>query len=136
MSIIKSILLSIGFSLFTELIALWLLIDLLFDIKDFVNSYYPLVNGIIEIGLISFFLVKMQGINSFIPKKTHLKYYIIAILIGLSQPIISSILNSIYDFTNYVSWKEISERYPINGLSINSISFVLLLPISEELFFR
>ena len=136
MSIIKSILSTFSFIIFTEIIGIWLLIDFLFDIRELANAYYPLINGIIEITLISLFLIKAQGRNSFSLSRTHLKYYIIAILIGFSQPLIVSILNSIYDLTNYITWADISKRYFINRLTINSISFVLLIPISEELFFR
>lgn len=116
--------------------AIWLLIDSLFDIREIANSYYPLINGIIEITLISSFLIKAQGADSFSPSRTHPKYYIIAILIGLSQPFIVSIIDSAYDFTNYITWKDILEGYSIDSLTINSISLVLLIPISEELFFR
>lgn len=140
MSIIKSILSTFAFILFTELIAIWLFIDFLFDIREFANSYYVLTNGVIEIGLVTLFLIKTQGRDSLIPRKIELKYYIIAILIGFSQPLISLILNSVYDLTNYISWEGILKGYVISkgifitDISINSIASILLIPIAEELF--
>lgn len=72
-----------------------------------------------------------------IPQPTEVKWYIIAIFVGLLYVFMQTPLNWGY---NFISGENFYILYDFNGwegfTNINVVSTILLIPIAEELFFR
>lgn len=136
-SIIKAIIATILFILVIELIGVW---SILAETLGFTNyfEYYRFIQGALQfIVILTFiFFVKKQNFKNFI-QKTSFKWYLFAVLLGISFVFIQVPLKWFYNFlfeTNY----NIAFRF--DGLpkftNINILTSVLFAPISEEFFFR
>jgi membrane protease YdiL (CAAX protease family) len=136
MTITKSIIATVLFILFTGLIGMWEVLELSMDISVLTNNYYILISGLIEILLITLFFIKLFGIKNLIPQKTQITYYLLAFLLGSCYTFIQTPLNFIYDLI-FSSDHDIIYDFDMKRiLTFNSFSVILLIPISEELFFR
>ncbi len=120
-----------------ELIGSWLYIAEAIEFKNY-NSYYNLIQGILQfIGVLIFiYFIKNRTFKSLI-KKTDRKWYLLALILGVSFAFIQTPLKWVY---NLLFGTEYYIAYRFDGLpkfkNINMISGVLLIPIAEELFFR
>lgn len=136
-SILKAILATLIYLIGIELSGSWiyLLNDTPFDIHF---EYYVFVQGAIQLILVLIFIyfVHQKSFKSLIAK-THYKWYLIALILGLSFVFVQTPLNWVY---NILFEAEYQIAYRFDGLpkfkSINVIGVILLIPIGEELFFR
>jgi len=135
-TILKSVLLTILYILFIEVIGAWIFLADALGIKN-ADSYYSFVNGIIQFSLILIFLKAFKISDFKLPQKTNYKWYILAFILGSFFTYIQTPLNWFY---NIIAGSEYHIIYDFNGLSkfknLNIISFIFLIPISEEFFFR
>ncbi|MFB9054319.1 lysostaphin resistance A-like protein [Formosa undariae] len=103
-------------------------------------TYYHLIQGILQLTgvLIFIYFIRNRTFKNLI-KKTHLKWYLCALILGMSFVFMQTPLNWIY---NLIFGTEYQIAYSIDGLAkakftnINIIATVLMIPIGEELFFR
>lgn len=136
MRLIKYLLFTIIFIIILEVSALWSLVLDYFNV-DYIQ-YYNLIQGCIQLLIIILFLHTSQ-IESFYKlfDKPELRWNGLAFLLGILFVIIQAPLNLIY---NHIAGSEYSIIFDFSGInrfqSLNIISLVLLIPISEELFFR
>lgn len=132
MKLHKAILLTILYYLLVELIGLWILLipaDMesvnLIKASHFINSVVTLI----------FLLIIFKSIeksNSLKFNKTEPKYYFLALILGIGFVFFQSILNIIY-------YQEISFNYNFTLERLTSLSVItsiIIVPITEELFFR
>ena len=135
-NIFKAILFTILYKLFIEIIGFWIFLEKFIG-ENFVNKYYALINGLIEVPLIILFIKKIKGTEENILKKTQIKWYYIAIILGLLYPYIQIPLNTFFQFiTNENHTKTIQLEEIRKIINLNLIPTILLIPICEELFFR
>ena len=136
-SIQKAILATLLYLIGIELIGSWSHIA---ETIGFENhyKYYFLIQGTLQlIGVLIFifFLRKRTFKNLII--KTHRKWHLVALVLGISFVFIQTPLKWIY---NFLFGTEYNIAYRFDGLTkfknINMISAVLMIPIGEELFFR
>ncbi|WP_299523751.1 CPBP family intramembrane glutamic endopeptidase [Winogradskyella sp.] len=136
-SILKAVLATLLYIVGMELIGSWLYIAEAIEFKNY-NSYYNLIQGILQfIGVLIFiYFIKNRTFKSLI-KKTDRKWYLLALILGVSFAFIQTPLKWVY---NLLFGTEYYIAYRFDGLpkfkNINMISGVLLIPIAEELFFR
>lgn len=136
MTLLKSVVATILFILFLELIAIWTLLALVIDLGVLIDSYYTFVNGCIEVGVVLFFIYKIHGFKGIIPRETKAIYYLYAFLLGTAFIFMQLPLNVVYEFISGIDYR-ISYGFDAHGLqSINAVSVILFIPIAEELFFR
>ena len=136
MKLLKSIILTVLFYVTIEVIGLWILL-----IPLETNEYLDLLKGshfissiVALVILLSVFkLIKRTDLLK--PKKTDFKFYIIAAILGVGFVFFQSILNIIY--YQEFSYKRFDFEFTLERLnSLNTLATILIVPITEELFFR
>lgn len=137
MHFVKPIIYTVLYIVFIELIGVWIYIADFFEADFLIFDYYAIINGLImAASLIGFIFLVNKG-QLKIPQPTDIKWYIIAITVGLLYVFIQSPLNWLY---NLISGENFYILYDFNGwenfTNINVVSTILLIPIAEELFFR
>lgn len=135
MTILKSIIATLLFIIVVELIGTWILLDVYIDISVLTRHDW-LINGLIETILVLLFIYKYYGTKGILPQKTPTIYYAIAFLLGSIYTFIQVPLFHIYDLTFNASHPKFFELSPSKILTTKAIGSILLLPLSEELFFR
>ena len=136
-SIPKAILATLLYLIGIELIGSWFLIAEKIGFESY-NEYYLLIQGTLQlIGVLIFiYFVRNRTFKNLI-KKTHQKWYLFALVLGISFVFMQTPLKWIY---NLLFGTEYNIAYRFDGLpkfkNINMISAVLIIPIGEELFFR
>ena len=136
-SILKAILATLLYIIGIELISSWSLIAETIGYESH-YKYYFLIQGTLQlIGVLIFIHFVRKQIFKNLIKKTHRKWYLFALILGISFVFIQSPLKWIY---NLLFGTEYQIAYRFDGLSkfknINMISAILMIPIGEELFFR
>lgn len=120
-----------------ELLGSWFYLAEAIKFNNYID-YYLLIQGAVQfIAVVIFiYLIKNKTLKNLI-KKTNPKWYLLALLLGISFVFIQSPLKWIY---NFLFDTEYYIAYRFDGFptfkNINIISSILLIPISEELFFR
>ena len=136
-SILKAILATLLYLFGIELIGSWFYIAEAIEFENY-YKYYFLIQGFLQlIGVLIFiYFIKNRNFKNLI-KKTHRKWYLFALILGISFVFMQTPLKWIY---NLLFGTEYYIAYRFDGLpkfkNINLISSILLIPIGEELFFR
>ncbi len=136
-SIVKAILATLLYLIGIELIGSWSLVAETIGFESH-YKYYFLIQGTIQlIGVLIFiYFVRKRTFKNLI-KKTHRKWYLFALILGISFVFMQTPLKWIY---NLLFGTEYHIAYRFDGLpkfkNINMISAILMIPIGEELFFR
>lgn len=136
-SYLKAILATLLYLVVIELIGSWFLIAESIGFESY-YKYYLFIQGVLQfIGVLIFiYFIKKRTFKNLI-KKTHRKWYLFALILGISFVFIQTPLNWLY---NLLFGTEYNIAYRFDGLpkfkNINMISAVLLIPAAEELFFR
>jgi membrane protease YdiL (CAAX protease family) len=136
-SIPKAILATLLYLIGIELIGSWFLIAEKIGFESY-YKYYLLIQGTLQlIGVLIFiYFIRKRTFKNLI-KKTHRKWYLFALILGISFVFMQTPLKWIY---NLLFGTEYQIAYRFDGLpkfkNINMISAVLMIPIGEELFFR
>ncbi|WP_204346630.1 CPBP family intramembrane glutamic endopeptidase [Psychroserpens algicola] len=136
-SILKAILATLLYLIGIELIGSWSLIAETIGFESH-YKYYFLIQGTLQlIGVLIFiYFVRKRTFKNLI-KKTHRKWYLFALILGISFVFMQTPLKQIY---NLLFGTEYYIAYRFDGLpkfkNINMISAILMIPIGEELFFR
>ncbi len=108
-----------------------------FKFENYYN-YFLLIQGTLQLFAILIFIysIKNKTLKNLI-QDTHYKWYLLALILGISFVFIHPPLKWIY---NFLFETDYSIVYRFDGLTkfknINVVSVILLIPISEELFFR
>lgn len=139
MTISKSILYTIFFFLFVQLTAIWVILNSFLDIQFLINDYNYFVSGMLEITgvILFFFLMKKQ--KSLIQKNTPIVYCLFAVVLGVLYVFAQKWLNYIYDVfanTDFANQTTYNLDFSLDKFTLNTVAIIVLLPISEELFFR
>lgn len=120
-----------------ELIGSWFHIARVVGFDDYFK-YYILIQGALQLTAILLFLylIRNRALQSLF-KEVHFKWYVFALILGLSFVFVQTPLKWFY---NVLFGTEYHIAYRFDGFpkfkNVNLISYVLLIPISEELFFR
>lgn len=136
-SISKAILATLLYIIGIELIGSWFYIAEIIEFENY-YKYYFLIQGFLQlIGVLVFiYFIRNRNFKNLI-KKTHRKWYLFALLLGISFVFMQTPLKWIY---NLLFGTEYYIAYRFDGLpkfkNINLIASILLIPIGEELFFR
>ena len=136
-SIPKAILATVLYVIGTELIGSWVYIAEALESENYFK-YYFLIQGALQlIGVLIFiYFIRNRTFKNLV-KKTHYKWYFLALILGVSFIFIQTPLKWIY---NLLFGTEYQIAYRYDGLpkfkNINLISSILFIPIGEELFFR
>jgi membrane protease YdiL (CAAX protease family) len=136
-SISKAILATLLYLIGIELIGSWFYIAEAIEFENY-YKYYFLIQGFLQlIGVLVFiYFIRNRNFKNLI-KKTHRKWYLFALLLGISFVFMQTPLKWIY---NLLFGTEYYIAYRFDGLpkfkNINLIASILLIPIGEELFFR
>lgn len=137
LTILSVIFATILYIVIMELLASW--IYLLNDIQfNKYVKYYTFIQGCLQlIGVLIFlYFIKKMSFKNLI-QKTHYKWYLIALVLGVSFVFMQTPLKLVY---NILFETEYQIAYKFDGFSkfknIDIISPILLIPIGEELFFR
>jgi hypothetical protein len=93
MKIYKSIIATILFIIFIEIIGIWTIIFEVIDKPELIADYYIFVNGLIEILIVALFLYKLGGYSGIFPQKASYTFYIWAFVIGVLFIFIQTPLN-------------------------------------------
>lgn len=134
MTIPKSIFHTILFVIVLELIGFWVLLGNYFDIFQLILRS-KFINSLPQLFLVLYFLYRINGRIGTSISRTDLRFYIFAILLGITAPFLQDILNIPYyqKITDDIFEFELG----ITDLfGLNSIASILIIPISEEFFFR
>lgn len=70
MKIIKSIIATIFFIIFTQLIGIWTVIVKVIDNPELITDYYIFITGLIEVFVVMLLLFKLVGYGGVISQKT------------------------------------------------------------------
>lgn len=136
MHFIRPIIYTILYIVFIELIGAWLFIADYFEADSLIN-YYILINGLIMASCLIVFTFFTNNRKLNLPQSSSVNWYLFAIVFGLLFVFIQTPLNWIY---NFISNENHYIIYDFDGFgnfsNINIISTIILIPISEELFFR
>lgn len=136
-NILKAFLATLLYILGIELIGSWFLIAEAIEFENYYR-FYSLIQGALQlIGVLIFiFFIRNRTFRNLI-EKTHYKWYLFAVVLGISFVFLQTPLKWIY---NLLIGTEYSIAYRFDGLpkfkDINWISSIMLIPIGEELFFR
>ncbi|WP_046758411.1 CPBP family intramembrane glutamic endopeptidase [Kordia jejudonensis] len=136
-SIPKAILATLLYLIGIELIGSWVLIAEMIGFKSY-YKYYLLIQGTLQlIGVLIFiYFIRKRNFKNLI-KKTQRKWYLFALVLGISFVFMQTPLKWIY---NLLFGTEYYITYRFDGLpkfkNINMISAILMIPIGEEFFFR
>ncbi|MFV1448501.1 type II CAAX endopeptidase family protein [Maribacter sp. HS] len=133
----KAIVATLLYVIGIELIGSWFLIAETIDFKNY-YEYYTLIQGALQlIGILIFLYFVNNRTFKTLFEKTHRKWWILGIILGILFVFMQTPLNLVY---NVVSGTEYNIAYRFDGFSklnnINLISVFFLIPIGEELFFR
>jgi membrane protease YdiL (CAAX protease family) len=136
-SIPKAILATLLYLVGIELIGSWIYIVELSEFKNY-HNYYVLIQGALQLITVLIFIYFLKNRTfKHLLKKTHYRWYLLTLILGIGFVFMQTPLNWIY---NLLFGTEYSIVYRFDGLSnlknINFISIILLIPIGEELFFR
>jgi membrane protease YdiL (CAAX protease family) len=134
MSILKAALATLIFILVWNLISCWIVLAYYYDISD-VYFYYGLINNITMLCLVAFFLFRSKRITELLPKQTHFKWYIIAMMLGACFLFVQAPLNWVYNFVFQSNYNIDFDGFRTLTV-IKLMAAVLFGPITEELFFR
>ena len=136
-SIPQAILATLLYLIGIELIGSWFRIAEKIGFESY-YKYYLLIQGTLQlIGVLIFiYFIRKQTFKNLI-KKTHRKWYLFALVLGISFVFMQTPIKWIY---NLLFGTEYRIAYRFDGLpkfkNINMISAVLMIPMGEELFFR
>ena len=136
MNLGKVTLFTFAFILFNELIAIWVFLELWFNIGPFIDNYYLLVNGSIEIALLAAFIAYMDGLDGIKPKRTSINYYLLALLSGLLLVLAQYPLFQLYNALFGTDINIVLDFDLARLKTVNILAIVFLIPIAEEFFFR
>lgn len=138
MDILKAIIATILYILVLELAGFWIDLEEYFNSSKLTIHYYFLIQGAIQFIIVVCFIQFFTKTSlTKLPQKTTLSWYLLALLLGgtylfIQFPLLHLIgiffdlnINFVFDF----------DRIEIIT-NINFISTIILVPISEELFFR
>ena len=136
----KAFLFTFLFILFTLLPGLIGIVPGVFDNEYFLkNAQFYFSLPFIPVIIWFIYLLKRNGIK--LPEKTNQKWYLIAIILGISFPLLQKFV--LTDFYNFLFKTEYKIEYNLNYLKnfslelfLKSISVILIFPVLEELFFR
>lgn len=136
-SILKALFATLLFVIGIELIGLWCFIAEAIEFKNYIE-YYALIQGTLQlIAVFLFIYFKKNRTFKKLIDKIHYRWYLIAVILGISFSFIQTPLNWIY---NLFFENEYHIAYRFDGLpkfkNLNFIAAVLFIPIAEELFFR
>jgi membrane protease YdiL (CAAX protease family) len=137
MSILKVILATLLYVVGIELIGSWSLISEMTGFESH-RKYYFLIQGTFQlIGVLIFiYFIRKRTFKNLI-NKTHRKWYLFALILGISFVWIQTPLKWFY---NLLFGTDYHIAYRFDGLpkfkNVNMISAILMIPIGEELFFR
>ncbi|WP_396636267.1 lysostaphin resistance A-like protein [Maribacter sp. R77961] len=120
-----------------ELIGVWGGIADSIGFDNYLNYYLSIQGALQTLAVLIFiFIIRHRTFENLV-KRTSVKWYIIAIALGISFVYLQTPLNWVYNFffnTEYFI------SYDLDGLSqqwnVNLISSIIFIPIGEELFFR
>lgn len=133
MKLIRPVLFTLLFIGFTQALKVFLLIVLGFDLFD----YYFLSYGLILLISILLFIYSNKGNKLKLPQSVDIKWYLITLGIFVGLIILRITISWIYILvthesnTNIVLYSGFSRI-----LSLNNLSFLVFIPIANELFFR
>lgn len=137
MHIVKPTIYTFLYIVFIELIGAWIYIADYLEMGFLIDDYYRFINGLIMASALILFTFLTNNRKFNLPQSTSLKWYGLAILIGLSYVFVQSPLNWIY---NLISGENYYITYTFDGFgnfaNLNILSTIILIPIAEELFFR
>ena len=136
MSILKAVLATLLFIIFIEAITVWVFLTQYFDIWWLVDNYMLIINGSVEVLIVSIFITKTKGARSLIPVKTDRRFYIWAMSMGIGFVFFQTVLNYFYN-TAFGTERHIKFIFDPTQLGeLNTVAQVLLIPFAEELFYR
>jgi len=136
-SIPKAILATLLYVIGIEHIGAWFYIAEAIEFENY-NKYYFFIQGVLQLiaVLIFIYFIKNRTLKKLV-KTTHYKWYLFALILGISFVFMQTPLKWIY---NLLFGTDYYIAYRFDGLqkfkNINLISINLLIPIGEELFFR
>jgi membrane protease YdiL (CAAX protease family) len=136
MNLGKLTLSTLAFVLLTELIAVWVFLDLWFNIESFIDKYYLLVNGLIQIALVAAFIVFVDGLDGIKPNRTSKNYYLTAIFSGLAFVFAQYPLYQLYNFLFGTDFNIVLDFDFARLKTLNMFAIIFFLPIAEEIFFK
>jgi len=117
-----------------ELVTTWVF---LFDYDVPVYKYSLVINSAINVIAVYIFIRVIKTSESRLPQKTNIKWYLFAFLIGSTYYYIQLPLNKIYYLVEGSGYNILIDFDGIKNLkNIRVIAIILLMPITEELFFR
>ena len=136
-SIPKACLATLLYIIGIELIGSWALLTEALHFENYYKYYYLIQGSLQLIGVLIFiYFIKKRTFKNLI-KKTHRKWYLFAVILGISFVFIQTPLKWIY---NVLFGTEYSIAYRFDGLpkfkNLYTISAIIMIPISEEIFFR
>lgn len=136
-TIFKALLATILYIIGIELIGSWSLIAETLEYHSYYRNYLIIQGTLQLIGVLIFlFYIRKRTLKNLI-KRTHKKWYLFALILGILFVLMQTPLNWIY---NLLFETEHFIAYRFDGLSkfknINTYSIILIIPIGEELFFR
>lgn len=134
MTILRAVLASLLFIVVLEITGLWMLININYDILILVENY-RFVNGLLELVIVLLFMWKITDLRSAFKSRFSYGYLLAAILLGITFPFFQGILNIIYYLDFDINLFAVNWNFE-NLLDLNVIASILLIPVSEELFFR
>lgn len=133
MSFIKALFFTVLFIVVLEFVSLWLFL-LPENVVSFIIPYYELINSIIQLGILIYFISRIQN-KKITFKKTSIIFYIIAIILGVGFVYFQSILKAIYYFE--FPKNSFLLNYEFENLkSFNILASIFVIPFLEEFFFR
>ena len=136
MNLGKLTLSTLAFVLVTELIAVWVFLDLWFNIESFIDNYYLLINGSIEIALVAAFILFTDGLDGMMPNRTSKKFYLIALFAGIVFVFAQYPLYQLYNFLFGTNINIVLDFDLARLKTVNLLAIIFFLPIAEEIFFR
>ncbi|WP_421751198.1 CPBP family intramembrane glutamic endopeptidase [Croceimicrobium sp.] len=136
MTLLKSLLYTIIFIVFLQVITLWDLLDLVFgdDFKPY--NYFAFVNGFLVLIPLMFYIKKTQGFQSLKPAQTSLYFYPVAFILGVGFIFMQMPLNGILNIVLGIDRAIFTSFQWSYNFHLNHLGFFLFTPIAEELFFR
>lgn len=136
MNLGKLTLSTLSFVLLTELIAVWVFLDLWFNIASYIDNYYFLINGSIEVVLVTAFILFLDGFEGIIPDRAPKKFYLIALFTGMAFVFAQYPLYQLYNFLFGTDINIVLDFDLIRLKTINMLAMLFFVPIAEEIFFR
>ena len=136
MNLGKLTLYTLTFVLLTELIAVWVFLDLRFNITSLIDNYYYLINGSIEVILVAAFILFIDGRDGIIPNRTSKKFYLIALFAGMAFVFAQYPLYQLYNFLFGTDINIVLDFDLARLRTVNMLAIIVFLPIAEEIFFR